>query len=247
MLPIREIRYQPHAPSQRYPFNIPALQGLQGIILDRAVTFFIGDNGSGKSTLLENLALAAGLNPEGGSRHASYDPAHTNTELANALHIVWNRKPMGGFFFRAESFFDYASYLDETARAAGPNEDPYAAYGGLPLHERSHGESFLALFRHRMVPTRPALLLLDEPESALSITGQFALLRFMRQWEQSGVVQVIVATHSPILLAYPGAAIWDFDKSPLATVSYDESDPVRLTRAFLDAPSRFLREIFSDE
>lgn len=142
---------------------------MQRLPLDQALTFFIGENGSGKSTLLESQAETAGFHPEGGSRNAAYAAAHTNTELAHALHLVWNRKPADGFFLRAESFFDYAGYIDDIAKAAGPLT--YAAYGGRSLHERSHGESFLALFRHRLAPTCPSLLLLDEPDSALSITG----------------------------------------------------------------------------
>lgn len=247
MLLLREIQFRPpEPPPDRYPFDLPALEGLRQFVLDRPLTFFIGENGSGKSTLLESLAESAGLHPEGGSRNAAYAASHTNTELARALHLVWNRKPADGFFLRAESFFGYADYLDEMAREVGP-EGTYAAYGGRSLHERSHGESFLALFRHRLAPTRPAFLLLDEPESALSIAGQLALLSFMHRWERSEIVQAIVATHSPILLAYPGAAIWTFDARPLARIAYEDTEPYRTTRAFLNDPDRFLHELFRDD
>lgn len=247
MLPLREFRYEPPKPQpRRYPFNIPALKGFSGISVQQPVTFFIGDNGSGKSTLLESLAVAAGFHAEGGSRNASYDMVSTNTELARALRLIWNRKTPNGFFFRAESFFSFATYLEDVEKE-NTQTTPFHAYGGRSLHERSHGESFLSLFRYRLGSDRPALFLFDEPESALSITGQMALLRFMWDWERSGRVQAIIATHSPILLAYPGAAIWTFDTSPLSSTTYKSSDPYQMTRAFLEDPDRFLKELFRSD
>lgn len=234
--------YQPPDPvPPRHPYNLPAIQQWHTLTFTSPITFFIGENGSGKSTLLESLAAKAGFNPEGGSRNAAYDAAHTNAELGDRLRLVWNRKAANGFFLRAESFFQYVSYLEKL----GP--EAFNSYGGQSLHQRSHGESFLALFKHRLSINQPALYLLDEPEAALSITGQLALLRFMHQWEHSQQIQAVIATHSPILLAYPNAAIWTFDTSPLSTVSYRESSPYQMTRAFLEGPERYLQQLFSDD
>nr|WP_207711795.1 AAA family ATPase [Sulfobacillus harzensis] len=247
---MREIQYRAPDPlPQRYPFQLPALHGFASLPLTSPVTFFIGDNGSGKSTFLEALADAAGLQVEGGSPNMIVDKPRTNTELAQALHLVWNIKLRNGFFFRAETLYNLASYLEDLA------DDPYSGgksvvfgpYGGRSLHERSHGESFLALFQHRLNPHRPALYLFDEPEAALSITTQLAFLRLIHDWASSGHVQIIIATHSPIILAYPNASIWDFDASPMALTTYMASRPYQVTRAFLDAPERFLNHLFRDD
>jgi predicted ATPase len=241
MLPLREVQFRWPSPlPRRYPFDIKALQGINVLPLENAVTLFTGDNGSGKSTLLESLAAAMDLNAEGGSKNAAYASSHTNTELAEALKLVWNRKIGGGFYFRAETLFQYASYLENIG-------DEFDAYGGRSLHGRSHGESFLSLFSHRLNPSRPGLYLFDEPESALSVTGQLAFLRLMHQWAESLVVQVVIATHSPILLAYPKAAIWSFDTTPLSRTTYENTAPYQITRAFLDAPGRYLTQLFNDE
>ncbi len=240
MLPLREVRFEfPEPQPNRYPWNLPALQQLDALAFQTTVTFLIGDNGSGKSTFLESVAEAAGFNPEGGSRNASYNAAHTDIHLAQGLRLVWNRKALSGFFFRAESFFAYANYLEEIGG--------FSSYGGRSLHHQSHGESFLSLFRNRLNPRSPSLYLFDEPESALSTTGQFAFIRLLKEWANSGRAQVIVATHSPILLAFPGATIYSFDYAPVMPVGYAESTPYRLTRAFLEAPDTFLHELFRED
>lgn len=241
MLPLREVSFPWHATQPPgYPFNIPALQSLTGLPLDHAVTLFTGDNGSGKSTLLESLAHALGLPAEGGSHNAAYQTSHTNTDLANALRLVWNQKTAYGFFFRAETLFQYTTYLEDIG-------DDFAAYGGRSLHRRSQGESFLSLFTQRLNPLRPGVYLFDEPEAALSSTGQLAFLRLMHHWVESRHVQLIIATHSPILLAYPGAVIWSFDSSPLRRIPYESTAPYQITKAFLDAPDRYLQQLFTDE
>ena len=245
MLPLRELTYQAPEPAPAtYPHHLPALSGFQHLPFTQPVTFFIGDNGSGKSTLLESLAAKAGFHAQGGSHHANYPVANTDTHLADALRLIWNRKVSNGFFFRAESFFAYASYVDELAQDSAKALQPF---GGVSLHHRSHGESFLALFQNRLDADRPALYLFDEPEAALSITGQLALLRIMHRWAKSGHVQVIVATHSPILLAFPKAAIWTFDTTPLSPTTYRESAPYQVTRAFLEDPERIFHELFSED
>lgn len=140
MLPLREVHYQPPNPRpRRYPYSLGALHGFKSLIFTTPVTFLIGDNGSGKSTFLEALAVSAGFHAEGGSKHANYAATSTDTELAQSLHLVWNRKAVNGFFFRAETLFSYATYLDEM------NKEPFSgdvlgSYGGISLHQRSHGE-----------------------------------------------------------------------------------------------------------
>ncbi len=222
-----------------YPWNLTVLEHLNVLSFPSAVTFFIGDNGSGKSTILESLAIASGFNPEGGSRHAAYHAAHTDGQLSQAMRLTWNHKALHGFFFRAESFFSYASYLEELE-----DDSVFASYGGKSLHQQSHGESFLSLFRNRLQPRSSALYLFDEPESALSITGQLAFLRLLKQWSGTGQTQVIIATHSPILLAFPGATIYSFDVAPITSIRYEDSAPYQLTLSFLKSPDVFLRELF---
>lgn len=236
---LREIRIErPNVIPERYPWNLPAFEGLSSLRVDGTVTFFVGDNGSGKSTFLEGIASAAGFNPEGGGRNAAYDVGHTDRALAEGLRLVWNRKVLDGFFFRAESFFNYASYVDEIQATK--------FYGGKSLHHQSYGESFLSLFTHRLDPRRPSLYLFDEPEAALSTTAQLAFLIRMNQWVQSEAVQLIVATHSPILIAFPNARIYDFSHHPPKIIRYQESDAYQRTKSFLDAPEVFLKELFAD-
>ncbi|WP_152498712.1 AAA family ATPase [Alicyclobacillus acidoterrestris] len=150
-----------------------------------------------------------------------------------------------GFFFRAESFFNFASYIDAAAKESSYN--PYYFYGGRSLHEQSHGESFLNLFKGRLSNRRPALYLLDEPEAALSPARQLALLRILHDHEMSGRSQFIIATHSPILLGYPGATLMSFDSGSIEPISYRETPHYIITKQFLNAPDNMLRELFKDE
>jgi len=245
MILLKDIFYVPPDPlPPGHPFDIPALEGFRGISLKSPVSFLTGENGSGKSTFLEAVAVQAGFHAEGGGRNASYQGTEATPPLAAALRLSWHQKALSGFFFRAESFFDYASYIDILA-----TDDPEAwkPYGGQSLHLRSHGESFISLFQHRLTDHRPALYLFDEPEAALSVTGQLAFLRMLHDWDLSGHVQAMIATHSPILLAYPKATIWSFDELPVAEVLYRDTPPYKLTRSFLESPERFLRQVFEKD
>lgn len=194
------------------------------------VTFFVGENGSGKSTLLEAIAMAAGINPEGGSLNLRFSVRPTESALHNHLRMVWSARPRWAYFLRAESFFNTASAYEDIG------------FGGL--HRRSHGEQFIdvALSQFR----EHGFHLMDEPEAALSLGGQLRLLR--RMWDLAAAgAQFIVATHSPILLAFPGAAIFEFSPEGPRLTTYEESEPYQLTKSFLDAPERFLRHLFTDE
>ena len=222
-----------------YPFSIPAIEELHELALHPQVTLFAGENGSGKSTLVEAIAVAAGFNAEGGSRNVTVSTRASHSELHKHLRLVrGTRRPRTGFFLRAESFFNVATYIEEL-------RDPgiASAYGDRPLHERSHGESFIALVQHRFGPK--GLYILDEPEAALSLRGNLALMRRMHDLVAEGS-QFIVSTHSPILLGYPDAKIYVLSSEGIAEVSYEKTEVVELTRAFLDGREQFLRHLFED-
>ena len=243
---LREVRLFDWPQKPAYPFDLPAFQGIDSLDFNRFITFFVGENGTGKSTLLEALAIQAGFNPEGGSKGNRFSTAQTESELWDHLKLSWLPKVTEGFFFRAESFFNFASYIDEVAKEPFAG-DAYRAYGGKSLHEQSHGESFLSLFSRRLSSRRPALYLLDEPEAALSPMRQLALLRILRDHERTGRSQFIVATHSPILMGYPDAALFDFDAGSIRPVRYEDTPHVAITRRCLNSPASMLRELFRDD
>ncbi len=205
----------------RYPFNIPAFLGGIDITLDARVTFLVGENGSGKSTLLESIAECCGFNPEGGNRDHYRESFEDRSELAQALKLSWFPRTTEGFFLRAESFFNFATYL-ETA-------SDLRAYGGKSLHQQSHGESFLALFENRF---EQGFYILDEPEAALSPKRQLTFMSIIHHLESPGHAQFLIATHSPILLSYPGAKIISFDEDGLREVEYKETEHYQLTKGF---------------
>jgi len=222
----------------RYPFSIPAVRQLDELKLDPHVTLFAGENGSGKSTLVEAIAVAAGFNAEGGSRNVTVSTRASHSPLHKHLRLVrGTRRPRTGYFLRAESFFNVATYIEEL-------RDPgiSAAYGGK-LHEKSHGESFISLVTHRFGPN--GLYILDEPEAALSLRGNLALMRRMHDLVAEGS-QFIISTHSPILLGYPGARIYVLSDDGMAETPYQETEVFELTRSFLDDREQFLRHLFED-
>jgi predicted ATPase len=221
-----------------YPFSIPAVRGLDELQLDPGVTLFAGENGSGKSTLIEAIAVAAGFNPEGGSRHMTVSTRPSHSSLHRYLRLVrGSRRPRTGYFLRAESFFNVATHVEQIADVA------MISHGGVPLHERSHGESFIALVTHRYGPG--GLYILDEPEAALSMRGQLALMRRIHDLVAEDS-QFIVSTHSPVLLGYPGARIYVLTGDGIVETPYERTEPVELTRSFLEDPDRFLRHLFQD-
>jgi predicted ATPase len=226
-----------------YPFSLPAVRGLEMLEPHPKVTFLIGENGSGKSTLMEAIAVSMGFNAEGGSKNFNFGTRLSHSPLHEYLRIAKGfRKPRDGYFLRAESFFNVATNIEELDEGGG-GPPIIASYGGKSLHEQSHGESFLALLMERF--GGQGLYLLDEPEAALSPQRQLAALARIHDLvkDQS---QFIIATHSPILMAYPDAWIYQCTEQGIARIAYEETEHFKVTRAFLANPARMLRTLFDD-
>lgn len=258
------------APEEKdiFPFSVPAVRTLRELEVDAPVTFFVGENGSGKSTLLEGIAAAAGLPTVGAADLRDDRTLGAQRRLGDTLRLSWRQRVRRGFFMRAEDFFGFTKRLSQlrselSERAAEVRREyedagrsGYATRLALgPLHgslremeqrygadldAQSHGQSFLHLFKARFVPG--GLYLLDEPEAPLSPRSQLALLIMLTEMVQQDA-QFIIATHSPILLAFPGARIIDFDATPVSPIAFEECEHVTITRDFLQAPERYLRRL----
>ncbi|MFA6400402.1 MAG: AAA family ATPase [Salinivirgaceae bacterium] len=220
-------------PDGEFPFTIPAIKRLD-ISFRKPVTFLVGENGSGKSTLLEALAERCGFDSMGGHKHHRFS-MEDDSLLAQSLYLDRNpKRPIDqGFFFRAESFFNLSAYIDE-------NGNP-KYWGGRELLKQSHGESFLAAFNSRF---REGFFLLDEPEAALSPQRQLTLMAIINGMEREGKSQLVIATHSPILLAYPGADIFQLDENGITPVAYEETEHYLITKSFLNNPQMYFDTLF---
>ena len=265
MIHLRSIRLNdPATLPERFPFSLPCVRQLAELEFEAPVTFFVGENGSGKSTLLEAMAAATGAVALGGDDIERDDTLQAARALGKSLRCAWNKRTHRGFFLRAEDFFRFARRMAEAAKELGEMatefESRYTGYGlmlakgsalgskaaiesryGGELDARSHGESFLKLFQSRFVPG--GLYLLDEPEAPLSPQRQLALLSMLKEMVETGEAQFVIATHSPILMAFPGATILSFDSVPPKKVPYGRLDHVTLTRDFLTSPDAFLRHL----
>ncbi|MGH9238321.1 MAG: AAA family ATPase [Vicinamibacterales bacterium] len=219
-----------------FPFTIPAFSRGIDLTFTSAVTFFVGENGSGKSTLLEALAEGCGFNPEGGSRDHHREITAGRSPLLEALRLTWRPKVTKGFFLRAESFYNFATYIEGVSNMQ--------AYGGKSLHAQSHGESFLALFAHRF---DQGVFILDEPEAALSPQRQLSFLKIIHDLTKTGRAQFLIATHSPIILAYPGAVLFSLDGDAIEAIAYRETKHYLITRDFLSSPDRFFKHLFAED
>ena len=238
---IQRMTWKRSPDSGRYPFTLPAVRELEKIRFDRPVTFLMGENGTGKSTLLEAIAVNFGFNPEGGTRNFQFTSRDTHSSLWKEITLVKGyRRPRDGFFLRAESFYNAASYIDELDEQPTPAPKVIQAYGGVSLHRMSHGESFFTLAIQRF--SGQGLYLLDEPEAALSPFKQMALLSRICELAKQGS-QFIIATHSAILSACPNSRIYQLEESGVRCVIYRDTPHYQLTKAFLDAPERMLREL----
>lgn len=267
MIHLQSIRYKaPAGAIHQFPFNLALLKSLPEISFTAPVTFFVGENGSGKSTLLEAIACAAGSITVGSESVETDETLAAVRKLARQFKLTWRKRARRGFFLRAEDFFGYArrlnqmreqlqqdlasvdeEYRDRSKLAQGLARMPYARElgeleqrYGEGLDARSHGESFLSLFQTRFVPG--GLYLLDEPEAPLSPLRQLTLISLLKQMITQEA-QFIIATHSPLLMAFPGATIFSFDGHEVRPAAYDELEHVTLTRSFLNNPDSFLRQL----
>jgi predicted ATPase len=230
-----------------YPFSIPALRKMKRVKLHPAVTFFVGENGSGKSTLIEALAVRNRFNPEGGSLNFDFASRASHSCLGDYLTLekTPTRRVKDGYFLRAESFFNVATEIERLDQIASAERIRKLApsYGDRPLHEQSHGESFFALLTNRLYGD--GLYIFDEPEAALSPMRQMSMLVLMKGLVNNGA-QFIIATHSPILLAYPDALIYEMTADGMHAVPYTETENYRVTREFLNRPEKMLSLLFDE-
>ncbi len=240
---IREVILSRPLPEDSYLCGLPAVQHLMknhSLPLTKAVTFFVGENGTGKSTLIEGIAAAYGFNPEGGSKNFHFSTNQSHSELWEHLTLSKSSFPKDGFFLRAESFYNVASNIDELNRDLDGLLD---SYGGISLHQQSHGESFLALVQNRFWGN--GLYIMDEPEAALSPTRILTLMVELRALTKKAS-QFIIATHSPILMSFPGAQVYEFTQDGIRSVDYRETEHYQLTRRFLENPEKMFRYLFEE-
>lgn len=228
-----------------FPGSIPFVRSLN-LNFKHAVTFFVGENGSGKSTLIEAIVDLCGLPVGGGGRNELSDlrAPHSRSELAPFLRAAFKRKSRDGYFFRAEFQAHFATLLEQ--RRADPDfwGDPYARYGGRSLHTRSHGEAFLEVFLSWM---SPGIIVMDEPEAALSPQRQLALLVQMSNLVKRGDVQFIIATHSPILLTFPGALLLSLDGKKIKPTTLEQTSHYQITRGILEKPESYWNHLVRDD
>ncbi len=219
----------------RFPYNVPALREFEALEIESAVTFFVGENGSGKSTLLEAIAMALGFGVEGGTMNVRIEGARDTTDLYKHLRLIKGTpKPTDYYFLRAESFHQVATYMDSVGYLGG--------YGNKSLHHRSHGEAFMSVLTEKL--RGQGLYIFDEPEAALSPSRQLSALVAINDLVCMGS-QFIIATHSPILMAYPGAKILSFSECGITPISYEDTEHYSITRDFLNNYKGMLRHLLA--
>lgn len=243
---IRQVRMSETPDKHSYVNRLPIIRALtkQPLEFSAPVTILVGENGTGKSTLIEAIAVAYGFNPEGGTRNFNFSTRSTHSGLWENLSLVKSpKRARDGFFLRAESFYNVATSIDEMDEGGGLGAPVIDSYGGTSLHEQSHGESFLALVGNRF--GGQGLYIWDEPEAALSPMRQMALLSQMDRLVK-GHSQLILATHSPILMTYPGAQVLQIDEQGITAVDYRQTEHFHVMKRFLENPKSILNELLDD-
>ena len=236
---ITKICFENSISKDSYLNSLPVIKYLckeKELSFSSPVTFFVGENGTGKSTLLEAIAVAFGFNAEGGSLNFTFSTNDTHSPLYENIKIAKRKFAKDGFFLRAESVYNAATYIDEVNAAHN--------YGGVSLHCQSHGESFMSIVQNRFFGN--GIYLLDEPEAALSPSRILTLMGEIDSLVKNGS-QFIIATHSPLLMAYPNAQILEFSKEGINNVSYTETEHYKITKAFLDNPEKMLHYLFQKQ
>lgn len=227
-----------------FPMNLPMFDRDDfNLELTRPVSILVGENGSGKSTILEAIAAHCGFSLAGGNANHAIGRTETSQELMSYLRFAWTKKPGGGFFLRAETLQEFGSYLDQMAEDYG-EAVAYNGYGDKSLSQQSHGEGFIGILENRL-DTR-GIVLLDEPEAALSPQRQIQLLALLRRAENAGNTQIIIATHSPILMSYPGAQLLEIRDGDIVETGFQDTGHFRLYRRFISDPESYHKLIFDD-
>lgn len=228
--------------TSKYPFHLPIVKMVEDIDLHPQVTYLIGENGMGKSTLLEAIAIAAGFNPEGGTFNFNFSTHDSHSELGDHLRLIKGViRPQDGFFLRAETYYNVASHIEEIDREPG-SPKVIDGFGGVSLHEQSHGESFFATFTNRL--RGKGLYMMDEPEAALSPLRQLSMLSRIHELAQDES-QFIIATHSPILMAYPNSVIYEFTQEGIQQKPLEETNHYTLMKQFFDDKERLLHHLLN--
>lgn len=230
---------------EEFPGSLPFVANLD-LRFTHPVTFFVGENGSGKSTVIEAIADLAGLPVGGGGKNelADQNAPHVHSELAPFLRTSFRKRPRDGYFFRAEFQAHFATLLEQRNNDPDFLGNPYTRFGGRSLHSRSHGEAFLTMFATWMTP---GLILMDEPEAALSPQRQLTLLTQMARLVRGGGVQFLVATHSPILLTFPGATLLSFEGGRIEATRLEDTLHYQITRGILEHPERYWQHLARDD
>ncbi|SDE08970.1 Predicted ATPase [Paenibacillus sp. UNCCL117] len=227
-----------------YPFHLDAVRSFSSLPLHPKVTYLIGENGTGKSTLLEAIAIAWGFNPEGGTMNFTFSTHASHSELHRYIRLVRGiNRPRDGFFFRAETYYNLATNIDEMDSEPGTGRRIIDSYGGKSLHAQSHGESFFAAFVHRF--SGHGLYILDEPEAALSPFKQMSMLARIHSLVGKNS-QFIISTHSPILMSYPDAAHYQLSASGLHKTTLEDTDHYIVTKQFMTNRERMLKHLLED-